>query len=84
MNFRKHGRGAEKIERGEFVIQDSATKRDIDLRRDWELCFSPGQRVDMSMICTRAEPLTFPTRLCPKCGHCTGSSEAVRGEDVEW
>jgi hypothetical protein len=32
VNFRKHGRGAEKIERGEFVIQDSATKRDIEKR----------------------------------------------------
>ena len=50
VNLKKYGKSAEMVERGEFAIQDSVTKQDIDLRADWELCFSPGQRVDMSMI----------------------------------
>jgi hypothetical protein len=48
VNFKKYGNGTEKIERGEFVIQDAITKRDIDLNTDWEVCFSPGQRVMMN------------------------------------
>ena len=50
INFSKVGSGAQKIDRGEFAIQETSTKRQIDLRNDWETCFLPGQRVDMSMI----------------------------------
>jgi hypothetical protein len=42
INFQKYRSGIEKIERGEFAIQDFVTKRDIDLRTDWEVCFSFG------------------------------------------
>ena len=58
VNFKKHGNGAEKVEKGEFVIEDEVTGRDIDLTADWELCFSPGQRVEMSIIVTEI-PATF-------------------------
>jgi hypothetical protein len=50
VNFKHHGNSAEKIEKGEFAIEDVATRRDIDLNTNWELCFSPGQRVEMSMV----------------------------------
>jgi hypothetical protein len=33
-----------KSKKGEFVTQDTITKRDIDLRTDWETCFVPGQK----------------------------------------
>lgn len=49
-NMRKTKIGPRKIDRGEFVIQETSTKRDIDLASDWDLCFLPGQRVEMSMI----------------------------------
>ena len=57
--------GAEKIERGEFVIQETHTKRQIDLTQDWELCFLPGQRVDMSMVFRIA---VIGRKACPNCG----------------
>jgi hypothetical protein len=60
INFREYGDGAEKIDKGEFVIQDLATKRDIDLGGNWDVCFRPGQTVEMSM--------TFH-RYAPKCLH---------------
>ena len=63
-NLRKTEIGPEKIDRGEFVIQETSTKRDIDLTRDWDLCFLPGQRVEMSMIFKR--PMQ-PYRTCPSC-----------------
>ena len=61
VNFKHHGNSAEKIEKGEFAIEDAATRRDIDLTTNWELCFSPGQRVEMSIVVTRRYgPLESP------------------------
>ena len=66
------------IERGGFAIQDSVTKKDVNLEMDWELCFSPGERVEMSMVFKRKARQTSD---CPKCkADCDGSPE----EDVEW
>jgi hypothetical protein len=79
VNFKKHGNGAKKIDSGEFAIQDSATKRDIDLKADWDLCFFPGQRVDMSMIIRRDHALQ--TSSCPKCAHV---SDGSMGSDIDW
>jgi hypothetical protein len=50
VNFKGHSHYAKKIEKGEFAIEDAATRRDIDLNTNWELCFSPGQRVEMSIV----------------------------------
>lgn len=63
-NFKNIGPGADKIDRGEFAIQDSIKRRDIDLTAAWESCFRPGQRVDMSMIFTSVKSLSH---LCPAC-----------------
>ena len=63
INFQKVG-AAEKIHNGEFAIEDSITKQDINLKTDWDICFFPGQRVEMSMIVTRLD--VSPT-TCPKC-----------------
>ena len=87
-NFRKIKSGPGRIERGEFVIQDTKTKRTIDFSQDWELCFRPGQRVDMSMIfrggwlwvksgCPGCKTVSkFPYRKsdteCPNCGKVHG------------
>jgi hypothetical protein len=62
VNFRESGDGAEKIDKGEFVMQDLATKRDIDLEGNWEVLFRPGQKVEMSMVFDRYGPF-----FCPKC-----------------
>lgn len=63
-NLKNIGSGPDKIERGEFVIQDSALKRDIDLSRPWDVCFHPGQRVDMSMVFASRRALI---QACPAC-----------------
>jgi hypothetical protein len=67
-NFKAIGPGAEKIRNGEFAIQDSATKRDINLSLPWQACFYPGQQVDMSMIFDLPEePSNLTNMDCPKC-----------------
>lgn len=82
VNFRKHSSGEEKIARGDFAIQDTITKRDVDLNADWEHCFFPGQRVVMSIILNRdfVHDIT-----CPKCR--TPNSAAVtfgKEDDIDW
>jgi Fungal N-terminal domain of STAND proteins len=79
-NFKNIGSGADKIDRGEFAIQDSIKRRDIDLTATWESCFQPGQRVDMSMIFTSAKSLSHS---CPACqeDHGDGFTE---DQDIEW
>ncbi len=64
VNFKNHGNGAEKIEKGEFAIEDTITRRDIDLSADWELCFSPGKQVEMSILVIRIQGQNI---ICPKC-----------------
>ena len=78
MNFRNIGSASAKIERGEFAIQDSATKRDIDLNQSWDTCFLPGQHVDMSMIFAHQDSLG---EECPKCSKiCVGDQE----QELKW
>jgi hypothetical protein len=74
VNFKSNG--SQKIERGEFVIEDDGTKRDVDLSRDWGNCFFPGQRVSMSMIFKRVKMTT-----CPGCGTESGSAPE---QEVTW
>lgn len=79
-NFKNIGHAPEKIERGEFVIQYSALKRDIDFDQNWQLCFSPGQCVDMSMIFHRATALEGIV-VCPTSGK---KGPDCSGEEAEW
>jgi len=76
-NF-KTGQARKKIGRGEFVIQDSLKQRDINILDDWDKCFYPGQRVEMSVVFQRRWQAG---NSCPSCGMmCNGSAEA----DVKW
>jgi hypothetical protein len=78
-NFLEIGSGAFKIERGEFAIQDCHNQRDIDLKRPWGACFSPGQCVAMSMIFTSSKASDMH---CPKCREDNGD-EYAEDEDIE-
>ena len=76
-NFEKYG-AASKIQNREFAIEDSLTKQDVNFESDWDLCFFPGQRVEMSMI---FEQQTTPKTTCPRCKiACEGDS----GKEIEW
>jgi len=71
--------GLEKIRRKEFVLQRAGSNRDIDLNRPWEICFCPGQRVDMSMVFSEFHNTNMA--VCPACQHeCFGETDT----EVEW
>jgi hypothetical protein len=49
-NFENVPSGLRKIENNEFILRNCATGRRIDLSKDWDTCFLPGQRIEMRMI----------------------------------
>lgn len=61
------------------MIQDSATKRDVNLTWPWESCFRPGQRVAMSMIFNSSNP----SMACPNCQDKNGDNPEL-DKDIEW
>ena len=65
------------VENSEFVLEDAVTKADIDLTKDWEKVFIPGQHVDMSIVLKDDSEVRMS--LCPGCRHtsiCCGGIEA--------
>lgn len=68
----------QKIQRGQFVLENTQTKRSIDLRRPWHTCMLPGPRIDMSMIFSQAD---VPRSTCPGCRY---DNTTANTEDVEW
>lgn len=76
INFQHTRSGIEKIERGEFVILESGSQQDVDLRKPWDTCFFPGQRVAMSIVVN--SNLDFMTNWCPICK--TATQNATRME----
>lgn len=70
--------GLQKIERGQFALENAQTKRAVDLKRPWHLCMLPGQRIDMSMIFSESDVLGS---TCPGCQR---ENTNAATEDVEW
>lgn len=73
--------GLRKIEKGQFTLEESRSKRTIDLRRPWHKCFLPGQKIDMSMIFSQSDTPDTLRSVCPGCQH---ESESKSTDDVEW
>ena len=78
VNFEKYESGADMVRNGEFAIQDEGTCVDVDLSQPWDICFFPGQRVNMSMIFTRSDSAD---KDCPKCKAVSGGKG---DQDIEW
>ena len=70
--------GLQKVERGQFALENAQTKRPIDLQKPWRTCMLPGQRIDMSMIFSQAG---LPGATCPGC-HCNNTT--TNSSEVEW
>lgn len=66
------------VQNKEYVIEESATRRDIDRSRPWEASFLPGQKCVMSMLFN--EPVNS-TSSCPRCQL---PSDRSQDSDVQW
>lgn len=56
--------GRKKVMRREYAIEESVTGKEFDRKREWALCFRPGQKVGMSMLFDSNPVLEVS---CPRC-----------------
>jgi hypothetical protein len=73
--------GLRKVEKGQFLIEDSKTNRKIDLSKPWKVCFRPGQRVNMSKI---FENLRSGERMKSTCPSCHTVNDCGTGSEGAW
>ncbi|KAF2674070.1 hypothetical protein BT63DRAFT_380723 [Microthyrium microscopicum] len=64
-NVKGTGCGPNMIDDRSFILEESATRLEIDLDEPWENCFRPGQKVAMSMVFKQQ---SVQTTGCPRCG----------------
>ncbi|CAO2652658.1 Nn.00g009410.m01.CDS01 [Neocucurbitaria sp. VM-36] len=77
VHFKNAGASTAKLDSGEFIIEDSATKRSINLEEQWEACFQPGQKVAMSVLYKHVRLKAINT--CPSCQATCGAND---NEDI--
>ena len=70
--------GYKMVQKKEYVIQESATRREIGRSSPWEASFLPGQKVVMSMLFNDS---ISSTSSCPRCRL---SSDEPQDSDVQW
>ena len=71
--------GHSKILSKEYILQDHASRRDINFHQPWEGTFLPGQKVDMSIMFDDVREEVALS--CPRCQHIGGSQ--LKGE-IQW
>lgn len=70
--------GLRKIEKGQFVLEDTRRKKAISLKSSWSTVVRPGQHISMSMIFRQQQTVRGS---CPSCGESNEESEV---EEVDW
>lgn len=76
--------GHDKVQSGQYVLQEHNTGLEISRERNWEGAFLPGQKINMSLVFQRHMPVqetVFTETTCPRCRHI--STEAF-DLDVQW
>ena len=76
-----HLPGLKKIQRSEYLIQESGRKRTLDLQAPWESVFLPGRKFIMSMI---FETPQKSTSSCPGCQTENELSTNESQSDIQW
>lgn len=61
-----------------YVMQEQATRREVDRTRAWECSFLPGQKVVMSML------LDDDTGYKATCPRCQTPTEKSLDSDIQW
>lgn len=73
--------GLEKVQRGEFTLQERATHREITRKRPWESAFRPGQKIDMSLTFEQIAKAKVKRNQCP---NCSTESKSICNGEVTW
>ena len=70
--------GLRKIEKGQFVLEDTFRKHTISLKSSWTTVVRPGQQISMSMVFWQQQTVRG---ICPSCGK---KNEEPEIEAVDW
>ena len=76
-----HVPGLKKVHNIEYTIQDSSSKRKLDLTASWDFIFLPGRTMTMSMVFRR------PYVSLSSCPGCQTENEIVGsniGSEIQW
>lgn len=80
----KGRKGARRIQRKLYSLQEDNTHRGVDWSTPWESAFVPYQRVTMSLMCKEANPNNTGEREASSCPFCHTVSDAETRVEVEW
>lgn len=84
MEIRFQGKqGLKKICRKEYVLQESATGREVDLSLEFDDAILPGQKITMSLVFKR-DATDQSTQTMAHCPRCNMISEQPTNTDVLW
>ena len=70
--------GLRKIEKGQFVLEDTLRKHGISLTSSWTTVVRPGQHINMSMVFWQQQTVRG---ICPGCRE---KNEEPEVEAVDW
>ena len=67
--------GLAKLDKQEFLLEDTRRKRPVDLTRRWERLWQPGEQYDMRMVFHRFTSQSLPPSTCPSCNELNEEDE---------
>ena len=71
-------RGARRVARGNYALEDPTTQKEIRKSGEWALSFHPKQCVHMSVLCRSVIDADAALSSCPRClkvsADCSGNS----------
>lgn len=73
--------GLRKVRKLEYAMQDSQSKRILDMSRPWESVIRPGRKFLMSMVFQIPKAVISS---CPVCSTETSSRLVKEGSDIQW
>lgn len=77
----RHVPGLKKVRNNEYALQESNSKRKLDLSLPWDSVFLPGRKVVMSMVFQRPQ---MPMSSCPGCGTESETELNKADSEVQW
>lgn len=77
----KGKKGARRVLRRRFALQERASHMEIDRAVDWEALFTSRQLVDMSLFCRGPTDQVMMASSCPWCKTVSSSSAEM---EVQW
>lgn len=77
----RHVPGLKKVQRNEYIIQESGSRRKLDLRAHWDSVFLPGRKVVMSMVFHTPQE---SSSTCPGCQTHNTSTNTESQREAQW